>query len=50
LLAGRPNWAFDFVARSLAARLADRYDLAIRYVGRQPKLDPLRTDLLYVFF
>jgi glycosyltransferase involved in cell wall biosynthesis len=50
LLADRPNWAFDFVARSLAARLSDRYDLAIRYVCRQPKLDPRRIDLLYVFF
>jgi len=50
LLADRPRWAFDFVARSLAARLSDRYDLAIRYVWRRPQLDPGRTDLLYVFF
>jgi glycosyltransferase involved in cell wall biosynthesis len=50
LLADRPGWAFDFVARSIAARLADRYAFRIRYVRRRPRLDPRRTDLLYVFF
>ena len=29
LLVDRPGWAYDFVARSMAARLRGRYDLTI---------------------
>ncbi len=49
-LADFPNWAFDSVARSLAVRLADRFEIEIEYTSRKPRLDPDRTDLLYVFF
>ena len=49
-LADFPNWAFDSVARSLTARLADRFQITTEYTVRKPRLDPARIDLLYVFF
>jgi glycosyltransferase involved in cell wall biosynthesis len=49
-LADFPHWAFDSVARSLTERLADRFEINTAYTCRKPRLDPARTDLLYVFF
>lgn len=45
-----PNWAFDFVAKSIKRRLSYKYNFEIKYVSRKDKLDPKSTDLLYVFF
>jgi hypothetical protein len=51
LLVDRPNWAFDFVARAFAARLAARFDFRIVRREVEPvRLDPRELDLLYVFF
>lgn len=51
MLADRPGWAFSQIARSLGARLSDRYDM--RLVHREVEPVELRdedVDLLYVFF
>lgn len=49
-LADFPNWAFDFVAKSISYRLRHKYTFRIEYSSRRPHLDPSSTDLLYVFF
>lgn len=48
-LADRPNWAFDFVARSVAARLGGRFRFSHAYVCQSPQLSADDFDLLYVF-
>jgi glycosyltransferase involved in cell wall biosynthesis len=50
LLPDFPNWAFDYIARSIAARLKHRFDFKIEYASRHPELRGSQTDLLYVFF
>ncbi len=50
LLANIPGWAFDFTARSVAARLADRFEFSVAYCSLEPELDPESFDLLYVFY
>ncbi len=50
LLVDKPNWVFDFVANSVAARLADSFDFRIEYVSKEPNLGEIHFDLLYVFF
>lgn len=50
LLVDKPNWAFDFSAKSIAKRLSHRYDFSIRYVRDAPDLAAEWFDLLYVFF
>ena len=49
-LADFPNWAFDFVAKSISYRLRHKYTFKIKYSSRRPRLEPDSTDLLYVFF
>lgn len=51
LLVDRPDWAFDFVARALAERLAARFEFRVLRREVEPvELDPEEIDLLYVFF
>jgi glycosyltransferase involved in cell wall biosynthesis len=50
LLPDFPNWAFDYIARSIAARLKHRFDFKIEYASRHPELRGSQTDLVYVFF
>lgn len=50
LLADRPNWAFDYVARSLRRRLARELDVRIDYAAHRPDLERMDFDLLHVFF
>lgn len=51
LLADRPGWAFDHVARALIARLSARFDLRVIYQGVETRdLDAARVDLLHVFW
>jgi hypothetical protein len=50
LLPDFPNWAFDYIARSIAARLKHRFDFRIEYAARHPAIRGSETDLLYVFF
>jgi glycosyltransferase involved in cell wall biosynthesis len=51
LLADRPGWAFDHVARALCARLAPRFDLHVIYQDVETRdLDASRVDLLHVFW
>ncbi len=51
LLVDRPDWAFDFVARAFAERLAHRFAFRIVRREREPlQIDPAEIDLLYVFF
>lgn len=49
-LADKRNWAFDFVARSIASRVAGRFRTRVLYAQEKPELDPRKLDLLYVFF
>ena len=49
-LADKRNWAFDFVARSVAARLSGRYNISIKFSNEDPDLAPEDYDILYVFF
>jgi hypothetical protein len=49
-LADYPNWAFDYVAQSIARRLSDRFRFRIEYASRHPWVTAKETDLLYVFF
>ena len=49
LLVNRPNWAYDYVARSLKIRLSNYFDTKILYANQQPDLTRLSFDLLYVF-
>jgi hypothetical protein len=49
-LADYPNWAFDFIAKSISFRLSYKYKFVTQYSSRKPILDPQTTDLLYVFF
>jgi glycosyltransferase involved in cell wall biosynthesis len=49
-LADYPNWAFDYVARSISRRISHRFKTRIEYVARKPNLDPRNIDILYVFF
>jgi 2-polyprenyl-3-methyl-5-hydroxy-6-metoxy-1,4-benzoquinol methylase/peptidoglycan/xylan/chitin deacetylase (PgdA/CDA1 family) len=50
LLADRPGWAFDTVARALAQRLAPAIEAQVAYSAQRPELDPCRYDLVHVFF
>jgi glycosyltransferase involved in cell wall biosynthesis len=51
LLADRPGWAFDHVARALVARLSPRFDLRVIYQDVETRdLDASRVDLLHVFW
>jgi glycosyltransferase involved in cell wall biosynthesis len=50
LLPDFPNWAFDYIARSIASRLSHRFKFRIEYAARHPKITSKDTDLLYVFF
>lgn len=50
LLADKRNWAFDFTARSVSRCLGHRFDISIRYVQEEPRLDPNTFDVMYVFF
>ncbi|MGW8180755.1 MAG: glycosyltransferase, partial [bacterium] len=50
VLADTPNWAFDYVARSIAARLKGRFDISVEYTSMRPRLDPDKIDLLHVMF
>lgn len=50
LLADRPAWAFDFVARSLRRRLSGELQIEVDYSIRRPSLDRRRYDLLHVFY
>jgi glycosyltransferase involved in cell wall biosynthesis len=45
-----PNWAFDYVARSIASRLSHRFKFKIHYGARYPEIRASETDLVYVFF
>ena len=49
-LVDRPNWAFDYVARSIASRLSRRFSFRVEYSAQRPRLNASTTDLLYVFF
>lgn len=49
-LTDKRNWAFDFVARSIACRLAPKWHCKIAYANEQPHLNARDTDLLYIFF
>lgn len=51
LLADRPGWAFDIIARAFAARLSHRF--AFRIVCRDAEplaVDPSEIDLVYAFW
>jgi glycosyltransferase involved in cell wall biosynthesis len=50
LLVDYPNWAFDYVAKSIAKRLKNRFRFKIKYTSFKDKLNPNKTDLIYVFF
>ena len=50
LLPDFPNWAFDYIAQSIAARLKHRFDFRIEYAARHPAIRGSETDLIYVFF
>ena len=50
LLPDYPNWAFDFIARSLAKRLSHRFQFQIEYASRQPEIRGSETELAYLFF
>jgi glycosyltransferase involved in cell wall biosynthesis len=45
-----PNWAFDYVARSIAARLSHRFKFRIEYGVYNPCITGNETDLIYVFY
>ncbi len=45
-----PNWAFDYVARSIAARLSHRFKFRIEYGVYNPWITGNETDLIYVFY
>lgn len=51
LLADRPGWAFDFIARALIERLSQRFRFELIYREREPlRLRREDIDLLYVFW
>lgn len=50
LLVDFPNWAFDYIARSIARRLRHRFKFSIKYTSKKDRLNPKTTDLLHVFF
>lgn len=50
LLPDYPNWAFDYIARSISKRLKHRFDFKIKYTSFHPNLNASETDLLYIFF
>ncbi len=45
-----PNWAFDFIARSLATRLGHRFRFQIQYASRHPEIRGSEIDLAYFFY
>jgi len=50
MLIDRPDWAYDVCARGLAQQLDDLYDFDFAYVHEKPQIDPVRYDLIYVYF
>ena len=50
LLIDKPNWAFDHSAKRIAEELKDDFNFHFAYVVNEPKLDPAKYDLIYVFF
>ena len=50
LLPDFPNWAFDFIARSLATRLGHRFRFQIEYAARHPEIHGSEIDLAYFFY
>lgn len=50
MLVDKRKWAFDISARQIARKLKHDFEFDIKYVRENPKLDPSRYDLLYVFF
>ena len=51
LIADRPGWAFDIIARAFAARLAHRFAFRIVCRDAEPvELDPAELDLVYTFW
>ena len=50
LLPDYPNWAFDYIARSLAKRLSHRFQFQIEYASRQPDIRGSEIDLAYFFY
>jgi glycosyltransferase involved in cell wall biosynthesis len=49
LLPDFPNWAFDYIARSMASRLSHRFKFRIEYAARQPEILGNESDLVYIF-
>lgn len=45
-----PNWAFDYIARSLAKRLSHRFRFQIQYASRHPDIRGSEIDLAYFFY
>ena len=50
LLCDRPNWAFDHSAQELKKQLSADFNIDIRYVINEPKLNRKKIDLLHVWF
>ena len=50
LLPDFPNWAFDYIARSLATRLGHRFRFQIEYASRHPEIRGSEIDLAYFFY
>jgi hypothetical protein len=50
LLADRPGWAYDTVARALVEQLSGEFDVRIAYVAERPDLHAWPFDLIHVFF
>jgi glycosyltransferase involved in cell wall biosynthesis len=49
-LVDKRNWAFDFIARSIARRLRPKWRCRVAYAEERPYLDPHKVDVVYVFF
>ena len=50
LLVDKPNWAFDFIAKSIVKWLKDEYNFIIEYVAEKPELGNIDFDLIYIFW
>ena len=49
LLVDYPNWAFDFIAKSIKKRLSDQFNFTIKYSALNETLDATEVDLVHVF-
>ncbi len=50
LLVDRRGWAYDNSAREIVRQLRGEFEFNIKYVRENPRLDPAKYDLIYIFF